>query len=128
MTSPSPEKPNAAQDFWLTVLRTLIGRCPKCGHGRLFKSYLKPVEQCATCGEALGHIRADDGPAWLTILVVGHIMGSLMLALPWDEYSDTVMISGVTALTIVMSLAVLPYAKGFFIGMIWRAECVGTEK
>src|SRR5471032_3650243 len=71
---------NKSQDFWLTVIRTAVGRCPNCGEGRLFASYLKPVERCSVCGEPLGHIRADDGPAWLTILLVGHILAPFLLA------------------------------------------------
>jgi uncharacterized protein (DUF983 family) len=117
-----------APDFWLTVLRTLIGRCPQCGHGRLFKSYLKPVESCASCGEKLGHIRADDGPAWLTILLVGHVLGSVVLATSVTSWPEWVILTFVLSLTIVLSLAVLPFAKGFFIGLIWRAGCIGTEK
>ena len=44
------------------LLRGFLGRCPKCGEGRLFRSYLKVVEECKSCGEKYGHFRADDAP------------------------------------------------------------------
>ena len=44
-----------------------MGKCPNCGAGALFRSYLKQVDHCAVCGESYGKIHADDGPPWLTI-------------------------------------------------------------
>jgi uncharacterized protein (DUF983 family) len=50
----------AAQPVWRAVRNGLRHRCPVCGRGRLFFSYLKTV---ADCGEDLSQQRADDGPA-----------------------------------------------------------------
>lgn len=120
---------NKPQDFWLTVIRTAIGRCPNCGEGRLFSSYLKPVGHCAVCGEALGHIRADDGPAWLTILLVGQILAPFLLnVVPNITWPDWAIIGMVLTLTLVLALIILPRAKGVFIGIIWRSGCIGAEK
>ena len=47
-------------------------RCPKCGEGALFNGYLSVKDACANCGQAFHHHRADDGPAYLTIVIVGH--------------------------------------------------------
>ncbi len=124
-----PDKPNERPDFWLTVIRTTVGRCPNCGAGRLFASYLKPVDHCAVCGEALGHIRADDGPAWLTILLMGHILAPFLLGVvPNLTWPDWVTMLVVLTLTLVLALLILPRAKGFFIGAIWRSGCIGSEK
>ena len=67
----------AKKDAFSAVLRGLRGRCPHCGQGHLFRAYLKPVDACSVCHEPLKHIRADDGPAWLTILIVGHAVDGL---------------------------------------------------
>ena len=120
--------PLSKPDFWLTVKRTTMGRCPHCGVGRLFVSYLKPVMNCAECGEPLGHIRAEDGPAWLTILLVGHILAPFILAFgssSWPEWIAMIVWPGAA---VVLSLLLLPHAKGFFIGVIWRSGCIGAEK
>ena len=35
------------------MARGFMGRCPSCGRGRLFLSYLKVVNTCEICGEDL---------------------------------------------------------------------------
>lgn len=119
----------AAKAFWPTVARAGRGRCPNCGDAPLFRGYLKPVDACDACGEELGHIRADDGPAWLTILVVTHLLAPFMLVVlynnPWPMW--TILVS-VCIPTILLTLLLLPRAKGLFIGMIWRSGCTGAER
>ncbi|MCC6917980.1 MAG: DUF983 domain-containing protein [Alphaproteobacteria bacterium] len=112
---------------WLAAARGAAGRCPHCGEGRLFRAYLKQVEACALCGERYGHIRADDGPAWLTIIVVGHIVVGLILGIePYTPWPSWVGIIGWSALTIGLTLALLPAAKGIFISVIRRTGAVGS--
>ena len=53
--------------------------CPACGQGRLMQGFLKVADHCPACGEELFHQRADDGPAYFTILIVGHLMAPLLL-------------------------------------------------
>ena len=53
--------------------RGFAGRCPHCGEGKLFASFVKPVETCSVCHEDLSHQRADDFPAYLNIVIVGHV-------------------------------------------------------
>ncbi len=111
------------------ILRGVFGRCPRCGRGKLFQSYLKQVDSCASCREKLGHIRADDGPAWLTILLVGHILAPLFLSvLPHVDWPDWIIMAVVMLFTLVLTLWLLPRSKGVFIGLIWRAGCIGSEK
>lgn len=120
---------SGAQDMPTILKRALAGRCPNCGKGPLFRAYLKPVDHCTACGERYGHIRADDGPAWLTILVVGHICAFLLLVvLPrtnWPEWVSMI-VWPVTALG--LALILLPRAKGLFIALIWRTNCTGAGK
>ena len=80
------------------VTRGFFGRCPNCGSGKLFKSYLKPVDKCSVCCQALGRIRADDGPEWATILVVGHILAPVLLrVLPNNPWPDWFAVGGTCA-------------------------------
>ena len=110
------------------LLRAVRRRCPNCGVGRLFTGYLKPVAQCAACGERYGHIRADDGPAWLTILVVGHILAPLLLTVeksaPWPEWASMIVWP---ALALALMALILPRAKGVFIAILWRTRAPGSE-
>lgn len=95
-------------------------RCPKCGKGHLFSAYLKVADQCPACGEDLHHHRADDGPAYLTILVVGHLMAPLIHIVfvnfrpePW------IMALGFTVGCVALSLFLLPRLKGFVVAIQW---------
>ena len=104
----------------LAARRAILGRCPCCGEGKLFRAYLKQVENCSVCGEAFGHIRADDAAPWLTIILVGHIFVPLMLVF----VALTTMPSWVSAVLwslvfVALSLLILPRAKGLFIAILW---------
>ena len=51
------------------VLRGLRKLCPACGKGHLFDGYLRTADHCDVCGQKIAGHRADDGPAYLTILI-----------------------------------------------------------
>jgi uncharacterized protein (DUF983 family) len=104
----------------LAARRAILGRCPCCGEGKLFRAYLKQVENCSVCGESFGQIRADDAAPWLTIILVGHIFVPLMLVF----VALTTMPSWVSAVLwslvfVALSLLILPRAKGLFIAILW---------
>ena len=60
-----------AREVRPALMRGWRRRCPKCGKGPMMKSYLAVRDHCPVCNENLAHHRADDGPAYLTILIVG---------------------------------------------------------
>jgi uncharacterized protein (DUF983 family) len=103
--------------------------CPRCGQGHMFKSYLKVNTSCAVCGEELHHHRADDAPPYITIFVVGHIIGTLMLAV--EEINDAIplWIHALVwpVLTIILTLALLPRFKGALIGYQWALKMHGFD-
>ena len=53
--------------------------CPRHGKGPVLTGYLKPRASCSACKKDFGHISADDGLAWLTLLIIGHAVIPLML-------------------------------------------------
>ena len=119
----------ARRDVLSSVFRGACARCPNCGRGRLFRAYLKPVDACTECNELLKHIRADDGPAWLTILVVGHIVGALALHQEMTAPLPVgTSIAIFLALSAVMIAWFLPRAKGMFVGAIWAMDATGIDK
>ena len=102
------------------ILRGIRGRCPKCGQGSLYQSYLKLNSACPVCAENFVTLRADDGPAWLTIILIGHVAVPLAIYLAMSEVLPQAM--ALTFLFIViggMALLLLPRAKGVFVGMLW---------
>lgn len=103
------------------VMRGICNRCPKCGEGKLLVQFLKTVDSCAVCGETLGDIRADDGPPWLTILIVGHIMLPLIFTLgPGIDWPQWVGMVVCVTMALALMAVILPRAKGLFIGVIWK--------
>jgi uncharacterized protein (DUF983 family) len=52
----------------------LMGRCPRCGSGKLFKGYLGMADHCDRCGLDFDFANSGDGPAVFIILVAGFIV------------------------------------------------------
>jgi len=113
----------------LTALRRGIARrCPACGEGPLLAGYLRRLPSCNVCGEDLSHIRADDAPAWATLIVVGHLLAPLMIILGRDE--SIPVWTAILLLSAAMLAGVwvcLPRAKGLFIALIWRTGATGED-
>jgi len=112
--------PRAERPVMPAMLRGFLGRCPHCGKGKLFRTFLKTVDACEVCGEEMKHHRADDLPAYLVVMIVGHIvvaafMGAeMMFALStWQHLAIWVPI------TLAMSLGLLQPVKGAVVGLQW---------
>ena len=108
------------------LLRGIRLRCPECGDGPMLRAYLKVRDRCPTCGEDLSHAAADDGPAFLTILLVGHIMAPILLwyypaFTPSPMHLFTVFGIG----TVVLSLFLLPRMKGIIVAVQWSRRLGG---
>ena len=125
MTTSSQTKSH--REKWPAVKRGFMGKCPHCGEGKMFHAYLKGCDACPACGEALHHQRADDAPPYMTIFVVGHIIGAGILFM--DEHDlgvpDWVQGCGWALLTLVLSLWLLPRMKGALIGLQWALRMHG---
>jgi uncharacterized protein (DUF983 family) len=109
-----------------SVMRGMLNQCPNCGRGRLFKAFLKPVDQCDVCGEEIFHHRSDDLPPYLVILVLGHVViGGYMIVdmlhhLPmWATLSIWAPITAIAALLIIQPI------KGGVIGLQWALRMHG---
>ncbi|MDW4550362.1 DUF983 domain-containing protein [Defluviimonas sp. D31] len=108
------------------LLRGWRRRCPSCGEGALLKGYLKVRDACPACGEALHHQRADDGPAYVTILIVGHLMAPLIGWAFVEFRPDPLVLSGIFATgCVALSLYLLPRIKGMFVALQWAKRMHG---
>ena len=108
------------------MLRGWRRRCPNCGAGPMLKGYLTVRESCTVCGEALHHQRADDGPAYLTILIVGHLMAPLLLWSFVHYRPDPLVLFSVFAVgTVALSLYLLPRLKGAMVALQWAKRMHG---
>lgn len=122
----SPMAPPGERPTGQAMARGALGRCPACNRGALFAGYLKVRDQCPHCGEALYHQRADDGPAYLTIVLVSHL-GAPLLLWVFMAYrpSPMTMLASFGIGAIVLSLALLPRIKGAWVGFQWARRMHG---
>lgn len=108
------------------MLRGWRRRCPNCGAGPMFKGYLKVRDTCPVCAQELHHHRADDGPAYLTILIVGHLLAPALLFTyaKWRP-EPMVTIAIFTTGTVALSLYLLPRLKGALVALQWANRMHG---
>jgi uncharacterized protein (DUF983 family) len=92
----------------------------------MFKSFLRVADRCPACGEELFHHRADDFPAYLVIVLVGHIVVPLMLLVEM-EYAPPMWLAAPfwLALTLALSLALIQPIKGAVVGIQWHGQMHG---
>lgn len=101
------------------VARGLRGRCPNCGEGALFYRYLKVSPACPACGHDLDQYPSDDGPAYFTILLVGHLAVAPLLVFPFVWKAPVALvIPGLLIPVGVFTLLLLPRIKGGVIGAL----------
>jgi uncharacterized protein (DUF983 family) len=108
------------RDVWRALRRGFALRCPACGAAPLFGRYLKVRDACSGCGEALHHHRADDAPAYFTILIVGHVIVGAVLPVE-RVFSPPLWLHALLwgPLTLALTLALLPRIKGCIVGLQW---------
>ncbi len=113
----------------LAIRRGFMGRCPRCGKGHVFRAYLKVRDACENCGEPLHHHRADDAPPYLTILIVAHVLGFVLVAVmsTWDDIPTWVEMVVWPVLVIGLSLVLLPRIKGGLIALQWALRMHGFD-
>ncbi|WP_342362283.1 DUF983 domain-containing protein [Terrarubrum flagellatum] len=115
-----------ARDTRRAMWRGFTGRCPKCGEGRLFGRFLKVVPACARCGEDMHHHRADDFPAYLTIVIVGHIaVGGLVFAETEANWPLWLHVALWPTLALILSIGLLQPIKGAVVGLQWALRMHG---
>jgi uncharacterized protein (DUF983 family) len=109
-----------------SIWRGLQCRCPNCDKGKLFRKFIKPVDHCENCQEDFSPQRADDLPAYLVVVIIGHIVVGGFLAtemtlnIPgWMQMAIWIPI------TIVGALALLQPVKGGVIALQWALRMHG---
>jgi uncharacterized protein (DUF983 family) len=110
------------------ILRGVRLKCPNCGAGPLMKSFLKTRDTCAVCGEELFHHRADDGPAYLTIMVSGHLLAPMLLIVFTTFRPDPLLMAiGFVSVFVTLALFLLPRFKGLFVAIQWAKRMHGFQ-
>ena len=115
--------------FVQAAVRGLRGKCPRCGEAKLFRKWLKPVDACPSCRQDWSLQSADDFPAYVAILVTGHLLAPLIILLSRDfAMSPLAMVSILVPLALVLMLGMLQPAKGAIIAAQWWHGLNGFRK
>ncbi|MEO0400283.1 MAG: DUF983 domain-containing protein [Pseudomonadota bacterium] len=99
----------------------LACKCPRCGQGRLYETYLGLKESCDACG--LNYAKADpgDGPAVFVIFIVGFIAVALAFVARFSWGWSIPAAFGVSAsATIALILLMLRPLKATLIALQFR--------
>jgi uncharacterized protein (DUF983 family) len=112
-----------ARSAKLGLKRGLSLRCPNCGKGHLFTSFLKVSKSCDVCGTDNSIYPSDDAPPYLTLVLTGHFIVPLYMAIE-RAYAPPMWLSASIwlPLTAIMSIALLPYMKGGVVGFCWAKD------
>src|SRR5690606_25675181 len=109
-----------ARDVGRAMWLGFRSRCPHCGEGRLFGVFVKTVDHCEVCDEQISHHRADDLPAYLVILIVGHlVVGAFVGVQMMWQLSTWVHLAIWAPITVIASLLLLQPIKGAMVGLQW---------
>lgn len=117
------------QDLKQTLKRGFFGNCPKCGQAKMLHKYITPHTSCTQCGQEFEPLRADDGPAWATILITGHLTMPFVFWLFDIGMKEVWLIILLSCLFITaLSAIILPRAKGMFMAIIWLTSVRKAEE
>jgi uncharacterized protein (DUF983 family) len=119
----------AKRSIWTALKRGFRGRCPRCGEGRLFRAFLKTADHCSACGQDFTPHRADDLPAYLVIVIVGHFVVPLALMIE-TNYSPPIalQLAIYLPLTFIASLVLLQPVKGAVVAVQWALRMHGFDE
>jgi uncharacterized protein (DUF983 family) len=114
MNAPEPTMAKALE-------RGALCRCPNCGDGPLFRKFLKVNDTCPACGEAFHHHRADDLPAYIVMVIVGHVVISFLMVAE-AAFAPAYWIHALLwmPMTIGLSLGLLQPVKGMVVALQWK--------
>ncbi len=85
----------------------IAGKCPRCGQGRLFKSFLGLYERCSACNLDYALADAGDGPAVFIMFIVGFIAVTIAFIARFVWYAPILtsfLISGAVAIALCLVL------------------------
>lgn len=105
------------------VQAALLGRCPRCGQGKLFRGYLTVAPSCSSCGLDYSGFDAGDGPAVFVILIVGAIVAGSALFVE-ARFSPPYWVHAViwAPVTAVLTFVLLRLAKALLLVLQYKHQ------
>lgn len=112
---------------WQAVWRGARNQCPSCARPKLFVRYLKPMQTCLNCSQDWTHHQADDFPAYLSILITGHLLAPIIIALVNSGLPGWAVVTAILLAAVALLASLLQPAKGAVIAIQWWLGLHGFE-
>ena len=104
----------------------LACKCPRCGQGSIFKSFLEVRDTCPVCELDISAIAAGDGPAVFIIFILGAVVVPIAL---WVDslFAPPLWLHAILWGTVVIggTIAMLRPLKGVTIALQYRHKTPG---
>jgi uncharacterized protein (DUF983 family) len=102
-------------------LSAILARCPNCGKGRLFKSFIGFAPRCEVCGVSFGKADVGDGAAVFVMFIVGAIVVPLafilQFAFAWPTWAT---MTATFLVTVALSLGLLRPIKALLFALQFK--------
>src|SRR5690606_18901428 len=109
-----------ARELWTAIKRCFLGRCPRCGEGRLFRALVNTLDHREHCGEENHHQQANDVTAYLVVIIVGHIVVGAFMGVEATTTLSTLQHLAIwLPATVLATILLLQPVKGAVIGLQW---------
>jgi len=106
-----------------SIILGLKRRCPRCGEGRLYKSFLVIADKCDRCDLDFSEFDSGDGPAVFIIMITGFVIVGLVLyvevAFRPDYWVHAVLW---LPLSVALPLVLLPILKAWLVAQMFRHQ------
>ncbi|HEX7388996.1 MAG TPA: DUF983 domain-containing protein [Acidiphilium sp.] len=122
--------PEVAMPGWgLSLRRGFAMRCPACGEAAAFRGYLRIVPDCPHCAAPLGRVSCDDAPPYITLVLVLHIVGILVVLADYDgSMGFAASLAIFVPLTIVLELLLLQPVKGATLAIMLKLNMLRRDE
>ena len=122
-------RPTLPKSAFQAAVRGIRSHCPSCGEGRMFPELLKPIADCQICGQDWTPQQADDFPAYVAIILTGHIMAPVIIYMVSEtNFSMWTNLAIIIFLALILIGALLQPAKGAIIALQWWMGLHGFDK
>jgi len=104
-------------------------KCPKCGEGDLYQSFLKLRDKCPNCGLKFDAWAAADAPSFFVMCFVITVIPILALIVEM-KYEPAFWLHAVvwTPAVLISCLWLLPIVKSIWLGLEYKNKTGSFEK
>lgn len=101
-------------------LTALMARCPNCGKGRLFQTFINFAPRCEKCGVSFGKADVGDGAAVFVMFIVGALVVPAAFILQKQGVGNLANLAIVCLATVVLSLGLLRPIKALLFALQFK--------